>query len=236
MVVTTVTSARLNSGMVAKKLFVMPVNNQDISAWIAHPIRKLKLRVSKVLEGSRAITRAKVLYVTHVRKRDIRKSNECPYKNSSLSFKYFKNEAKSLKKVWVHAKKEYILEGEVIGIPAKLLLDSGAGISVVPRNSILESSINDNDVERVRPYCVTEPFRWPTVLVSFKVGDLTWDGRVAVAATDMPMQKRSFMLLTSVVASIVSYMPYMLLGKKLLRSIERRPTVWQRKMRLRKGR
>ena len=32
----------------------------------------------------------------------------------------------------------------------------------------------------------SEPFRWPTALVSFKVGDLTWDEKVAVAPTDMP--------------------------------------------------
>ena len=72
-VVTTVSIAWLNTGMIAKKVVVMPVNNQDIRARIAHPIRKLGLRVRKVilLEGSRAITRAKVLYATHVRKKDI---------------------------------------------------------------------------------------------------------------------------------------------------------------------
>ena len=103
-----------------------------------------------------------------------------------MSSKCFKKEAKLLKKIWVHAKKEHILEGDVNGMPAKLFLDSGAGISIVPRNLIPESSINDNDVERVRPYGVTEPFRWPTALVSFKVGDLTRDEKVAVAPTDMP--------------------------------------------------
>ena len=83
-------------------------------------------------------------------------------------------------------RKSTSLEGEVNGIPAKLLLGSGAGTSIVPRNLIPESCINDNDVERVRPYGVTEPFWWPTALVSFKVGDLTWDEKVAVAPTDMP--------------------------------------------------
>ena len=113
------------------------------------------------------------------------KSNECPYKNSSLSSKYFKKEAKPLKKVWVHAKKEHILEGGVNGIPAKLLLDSGAGISIVPQNLIPESSIMTM-MYRGLDHMVPEPFRWPTALVSFKVGDLTWDEKVAVAPTDMP--------------------------------------------------
>ena len=77
-----------------------------------------------------------------------------------------------------------------------MLLGSGAGISIVSRNLIPESSINDNDVEKVRQYGITEPFRWSTALVSFKVGDLTWVKKVAVAPTDILMQKRSFMLLT----------------------------------------
>ena len=92
-------------------------------------------------------------------------SNECPYKNSSLSSKYFKKEAKPLKKVWVHAKKDHIIERvrSMVYLP-KLLLDTGAGMSIVSRNLIPESSINDKYIERVRPYGVTEPFRWPTAV------------------------------------------------------------------------
>ena len=110
------------------------------------------------------------------------KANECEYKKTNV--KKVKAEPKPVKKVWCNAKKEHVLEGEVNGSKINMLLDTGAGISVVPRSLVPESDIREKEKEHIKPYGAKTPFHWPTAIVAFKVEELEWDERVVVAPHD----------------------------------------------------
>ena len=66
------------------------------------------------------------------------------------------------------------------GEPAHMLLDSGADISVVPEVMVHPSQLSTGSVA-VRPFGATVPMILPVAELAFKVGELEWRERVAVA-------------------------------------------------------
>ena len=112
------------------------------------------------------------------------KSFQCPYKKNVVRKVKKEPEPKPIKKVWNHAKKEHVLEGSVNGSRINLLLDSGAGITIVPRSRVPEADIREREIELIRPYGAKTPFHWPTAQVHFEVGNIQWDERVVVVPHD----------------------------------------------------
>ena len=70
------------------------------------------------------------------------------------------------------------MKGEVNDTEIDFLLDTGSGITLVSRSKVPEEEINEKDLEHVLSYVLAkQPFRWPTAMVEFKIGELVLDKR-----------------------------------------------------------
>ena len=87
---------------------------------------------------------------------------------------------KPVKRVWHSQPRCVQLMGEVDGHVVPILLDSGASISVVPESMVAPERLAGCTVA-VRPFDVKEPMVFPIANVPFKIGELEWEERVAVA-------------------------------------------------------
>ena len=89
------------------------------------------------------------------------------------------SEAKSVKRIWWSQEKGVQLEGVVNGHVTKVLLDSGAAISVVPEYLVSGDQMTGNTVA-VMPFGAEESMVMPVAEVSFGVDRVKWMERVAV--------------------------------------------------------
>ena len=97
---------------------------------------------------------------------------ECPYKKTIVRKIKKEAEPKPIKK---NANKDHILKGKVNDMEIDFLLDTGAGITLVPRSRVPEEEINEKDLEHVQLYCAKQPFRLPTAMMEFKMyGTREW--------------------------------------------------------------
>ena len=87
---------------------------------------------------------------------------------------------KPVKRVWQSHPGCAQLMGVVDGKVTPILLDSGADISVVPESLVAPERLAGCRVA-VKPFGAGEPMLLPTANVSFKIGELEWEERVAVA-------------------------------------------------------
>ena len=87
---------------------------------------------------------------------------------------------KPVKRVWHSQPRCVQLIGEVDGHVVPILLDSGASISVVPESMVAPERLAGCTVA-VRPFGAKEPMVLPIASVPFKIGELEWEERVAVA-------------------------------------------------------
>ena len=108
------------------------------------------------------------------------KSPQCP-KNMRVE-KAGGKEArpKPIKRIWESPSGCAQLEGVVNGQADHVLLDSGADISVVPEVMVHPSQLSGGSVA-VRPFGATVPMILPVADIPFRVGELEWRERVAVA-------------------------------------------------------
>ena len=108
------------------------------------------------------------------------KSPQCP-KNGRLEKAGGKDaRPKPIKRVWESAAGCAQLEGVVNGHEAHLLLDSGADISIVPEVLVQPEQFSGENVA-VRPFGTTVPMIFPVADLTFRIGELEWQERVAVA-------------------------------------------------------
>ena len=110
------------------------------------------------------------------------KSPQCP--------KYVRNDKgqgkdakpKPVKRIWRSQPKCAMLEGRVNGHETSVLLDSGAAISVIPQSLVGDDQLTGGSVA-VKPFGASQPMLLPVASLSFKIGGLEWEERVAVAPT-----------------------------------------------------
>ena len=89
--------------------------------------------------------------------------------------------AKPVRQLRLRESVDTVIEGTVNGQRARLLLDSGASITVVPENMVDESARTGRSV-CVRAFKSKESMRMPTATVTFGVGGVEdWDEVVALA-------------------------------------------------------
>ena len=87
---------------------------------------------------------------------------------------------KPVKRVWRSQPKCVQLLGVVNGQNTPILLDSGAAISVVPESLVTSDRLTGSRVA-VKSFAAKESMLLPTAIVPFKIGELEWEERVAVA-------------------------------------------------------
>ena len=87
---------------------------------------------------------------------------------------------KPVKRVWRSQPKCVQLMGVVDEHATPILLDSAAAISVVPESLVAPERLAGGSVA-VKPFGAKKPILLPIANVSFKIGDLEWVERVAVA-------------------------------------------------------
>ena len=87
---------------------------------------------------------------------------------------------KPIKRIWESHSGCAQIDGVVNGHEAHVLLDSGADISVVPEGMVQPAQLDGRTVA-VRPFGATVPMILPVAEIVFKVGELEWSERVAVA-------------------------------------------------------
>ena len=87
---------------------------------------------------------------------------------------------KPIKRVWHSQPRCVQLMGEVDGHAVPILLDSGASISVVPESLVSPERLAGCTVS-VRPFGAKEFMVLPIADIPFKIGELEWEERVAVA-------------------------------------------------------
>ena len=87
---------------------------------------------------------------------------------------------KQVKRVWHSQPKCVQLMGVVNGQATPILLDSGAAISVVPESLVTPERLAGCTVA-VKPFGAREPMLLPIANVPFKIVNLEWEERVAVA-------------------------------------------------------
>ena len=108
------------------------------------------------------------------------KSPQCPrqWKNEKTGGKDAK--PKPVKRVWRSQPKCVQLVGMVDGQTTPILLDSGAAISVVPEALVSPERLTGSKVA-VKSFAAREPMLLPTAILPFKIGELEWEERVAIA-------------------------------------------------------
>ena len=87
---------------------------------------------------------------------------------------------KPVKRVWQSHPDCVQLLGEVDGHATPILLDSGADISVVPESMVAPERLAGGSVA-LKPFGAGKPLLLPIANVPFKIGELEWVERVAVA-------------------------------------------------------
>ena len=108
------------------------------------------------------------------------KSPQCPKQGKRERAGSKDARPKPVKRVWHSQPRCVQLMGEVDGHVAPILLDSGASISVVPESMVAPEWLAGCTVA-VRPFGAKEPMVLPIASVLFKIGELEWEERVAVA-------------------------------------------------------
>ena len=89
--------------------------------------------------------------------------------------------AKQIKRVWRSGAKCKPIDGVVNGIDAKVLLDSGADITVVPRSMVSSDHIVGGGKVAGKPFQADKPMMLPVAVCTFNIGGLEWSEQVAVA-------------------------------------------------------
>ena len=103
------------------------------------------------------------------------KSNVCPNKEGKPSV------SKTIKQLCLHDSRDAYVEARVNGKGAKLLLDSGARMTIVPKGMVEEGMLTGESVA-LRAFKQETPMIWPMAKVHFEVDGLEpWDEVVAVA-------------------------------------------------------
>ena len=108
------------------------------------------------------------------------KSPQCPTKIKGEKAGGKECKPKPVKRIWRSQPSCVQLEGVVNGHDTKILLDSGAAISVVPESLVAPSQLTGNNVA-VKPFGAKKPMLLPTAELSFRIGQLEWVECVAVS-------------------------------------------------------
>ena len=104
------------------------------------------------------------------------KSPQCPSKGDRGK----DAKAKPVKRVWRSQEGCVQLDGEVNGHSTSILIDSGASVSVVPETMVSPENLLGESVA-VKAFGSQKAIKLPVASVPFKVGELEWVERVAVA-------------------------------------------------------